>query len=148
VSKGKDKRTAKVTPVSNQVKNFNSRDTRNWCRGKVGVEHRPKWVSRDEAWKHGNAGLSRRQRDLLLIKYTIIQDECTTHREYEICSECGKRLGYQTRRAALPLIDFLQITTDRSGDGWVARTETGLFGVGSSEQKALEALADAVLQRL
>lgn len=57
------------------------KDTKHWCRGKVGVEHKPGW----------------RQKAVWMVtpKGQIIQEH--------VCLECGKRLDYESRVVEPPI---------------------------------------------
>ena len=43
-----DKHEAKILPISDEVKSFNHKDTKTWCRGIVGRDHQVEWI--EERW--------------------------------------------------------------------------------------------------
>jgi hypothetical protein len=64
-------RSAKDAP---QVpRHVSKKNTRRWCKGKVGVEHRTEWVRKRETWASYGAG---------------------NHWYNLICKACGKHLDY------------------------------------------------------
>ena len=90
---------------SNQVRH--TRDSKSWCRGKVGVEHKPEWVP--AFGRHSESGL--------------------VWAEDQICRSCKKKLGFrhpsysfgtlvraarqQREMTQRQLADLLKITEER-----------------------------------
>ena len=62
---------------SNHARRGNSKDTRKWCKGRVGIEHDPRWVDFHEA-KTGRTDFRSKW-------------------ELQICANCGKHLKLRQR---------------------------------------------------
>jgi hypothetical protein len=70
----RDERQTKV-PIIRRPSG-SKKDTRKWCRGRIGVEHKPQCVSHDE-WENRQDG-SDWSKDWRVL----------------VCEECGKQLDY------------------------------------------------------
>lgn len=71
-------RKIKKNPVPDVPKHFNDRNTRDWCRGRKGVEHVKIWKDDDSMRLHHRLGMP--------------------WREELVCDGCGKKFSSRTKR--------------------------------------------------